>query len=145
LLLPFMNKVAEAEVDRELERKLLQEAPGILRWALDGARAWYERGGLIIPQAVRDASTDSDTLGGWIEEKCDTEPGNVKKVECSTVPYRSWCEYAKAAGEHPGSRTEFNHDMDMRGFPHKQIKALGTKGFIGIKLKPDDTAEEDDQ
>lgn len=48
----FMHAVPAEQQDKYLMERLAGEMPGILLWAVDGARRWYERGRLPIPQAV---------------------------------------------------------------------------------------------
>ena len=49
LIVPFERK-PEAP-DRELEQKLMNEAPGILKWMIEGCLDW-QAGGLIRPASV---------------------------------------------------------------------------------------------
>ena len=56
VLIPFTVTIDEKKRDRQLGAKLKKELPGILRWALDGCRAWREKG-LNPPGAVVEATT----------------------------------------------------------------------------------------
>jgi putative DNA primase/helicase len=107
-IVPFDRK--PVVVDRELEQKLLTEAPAILRWMIDGCLDWQKHG-LVRPQIVLDATEsyfeDQDSLGQWIDECTDCEPGNTHKSATSAELYKSWSEYSHAAGENPGSQKEF--------------------------------------
>ncbi|MFX8999958.1 hypothetical protein ABTN27_21770, partial [Acinetobacter baumannii] len=40
--IPFNVVIPEDERDTQLEQKLMAELPGIMAWAVDGARKWYE-------------------------------------------------------------------------------------------------------
>jgi putative DNA primase/helicase len=107
-IIPFNNK--PAVVDQQLEQKLMGEAPSILRWMIDGCRDWIENG-LVRPQSVIDATNDyfadQDLFSQWIDECCDCEPGNTYKTASAAELYRSWQEYAMAAGEDPESKKSF--------------------------------------
>jgi putative DNA primase/helicase len=63
--------IPEDERDTDLADKLRNEAPGILRWILDGARHFAAEG-LTPPQAVRAATdayrADEDTIGRFIAD-----------------------------------------------------------------------------
>jgi putative DNA primase/helicase len=135
LIVPFTRKPAEP--DPTLEAKLRDEWPGILRWAIDGAVDWH-RNGLARPSSVTEATRayfdDEDVFGQWLVEECDLEPGN-DKMEKSATLYDAWKAYALKAGEPTITARQFNDRMRQRGLEHKQIKALGTKGFRGIRLK----------
>jgi|GEM_PF-1952875 len=70
-LIPFERTFTEEEMDRDLESKLLAEAPGILKWLVQGCLLW-QREGLIPParvvEAVADYRREEDTLGDFIDE-----------------------------------------------------------------------------
>jgi putative DNA primase/helicase len=134
-IVPFV--LAPAVVDRELEQKLLAEAPGILRWMIDGCLDW-QRNGLIRPACVVEATdeyfSDQDVLAHWLAEECDYEPGNSHKSEASSVLYKSFSEYAKAAGVKPGDRTTFKDSMIVKGL--KFYKGRDGTEVFGVRLRP---------
>jgi P4 family phage/plasmid primase-like protien len=73
-LVPFAVSIPPAEQDKQLETKLRHELPGIMAWALAGARRWYGRGRLPDNAAVENATSgyrsDQDVLGRFVEECC---------------------------------------------------------------------------
>lgn len=110
--------------DKDLSRKLGEELPGILLWALDGWRSLRARGRFVQPtsssstvSAMHDLSSP---VGAWLSERCSTDPADSKDpgiagVRCSEAfeNYRSWC----IAGEHrPENVTRFGADVKARGF-----------------------------
>ena len=107
-IIPFDNK--PVVVDRELESKLMGEAPAILRWLIDGCLDW-QRNGLVRPQRVVEATenyfADQDSFSRWLDECCDCEPGNTHKTATAGELYQSWKGYAMAAGENPESQKIF--------------------------------------
>jgi putative DNA primase/helicase len=135
VMIPFNEKFDEP--DQKLGDILRAEAPGILRWAIDGAAKWYSQG-LILPKAVSEATSryfdEQDTVRQWLNECCEVEPGR-RIFERTTDLFSSWTTFAKANGEEPGTRRTFNETLRFRGFDRVQIKALGTKGCWGIRLK----------
>jgi putative DNA primase/helicase len=56
-LIPFSVTIPEGERDLHLAEKLAAEGPGILRWMVDGCRAWQHQG-LCPPTEVRQATED---------------------------------------------------------------------------------------
>jgi putative DNA primase/helicase len=134
-IVPFIRKPVTP--DRELEAKLMAEAPGILRWMIDGCLDWQQHG-LIRPKVVIEATaeyfSDQDCLSHWLEEECICDPGNRYRSETSSVLYKSWCEYAKAAGVKPGTKATFKDNLTAAGFPSYKGKA--GREFFGISLKP---------
>ena len=116
-IIPFDNK--PVVVDRELEFKLMGEAPAILRWLIDGCLDW-QRNGLVRPQRVVEATenyfADQDSFSRWLDECCDCEPGNTHKTATAGELYQSWKGYAMAAGENP----EFAEDLRGQAADRRQ-------------------------
>jgi putative DNA primase/helicase len=138
-VVPFIRK--PAVVDKHLLEKLRPEWPGILRWMIDGCLAW-QREGLAPPETVLAATAsyfdNQDLFNQWLEEKCDSEPGNESKTATSAELFTSWSKYAKAAGDLAGSRKSFARLLDRRGFePYRQ--AGGIRAWKGLRLRPAET------
>jgi putative DNA primase/helicase len=138
LILPFHRK--PAEIDLRLEEVLAAEMPGILRWAINGAVDWYTHG-LIVPKVVSEATTqyfdEQDVLGQFLAERCDFDPQNPHLIEKSADVFSQWSAFAKQQAVEPGTQSTFNASLQTRlgiAAP-KQIKALSTKGFRGLRLK----------
>lgn len=133
---PFVRK--PMTVDPMLDAKLREEFPAILAWLIEGCLDW-QANGLSTPKAIVDetqAYFDSqDILGQWIEECCDSDPGNRWKSETSTDLFSSWRDFAMRAGEREGSRRSFGETMQRRGYSTKKGTG-GTRLFEGIRLKP---------
>ena len=94
-IVPFVHKPVQP--DRQLEEKLKEEWPCILRWMIDGARDWQTKG-LVNPKSVADATdayfSEQDTFGHWLEEECLLDPNNERTAlkaspPSSSVPGRS--------------------------------------------------------
>jgi putative DNA primase/helicase len=127
-----------ANPDPQLDEKLRAEAPGILRWMIDGCLDWQESNGLVRPQSVLAATEEyfatQDLLGQWLEDECDVEPGNQWKSEKSGALFASWSDYAKRSGENPGSKVGFADELKQR----EMVPGKGTRGvriYRGIRLK----------
>jgi putative DNA primase/helicase len=133
-IVPFIRKPAKP--DRELERKLIAEGPGILQWMIDGCLDW-QKASLIRPQVVIDATaeyfSDQDCLSHWLEEACVCDPGNRYRSEASSVLFKSWGDFAKAAGVKPGTKATFKDNLTAAGFP--SYKGKTGREFFGISLK----------
>lgn len=135
LIAPFDKKPAKP--DRELEQKLMAEAPAIMQWMVEGCLDW-QRCGLMKPDSViaatKDYFSDQDLFGHWLDEDCDCERGNNDKSETSSELFKSWKEFALTAGHPPGTRQSFNDKMDQEGF--KFYRSAKKREFFGIRLKP---------
>jgi putative DNA primase/helicase len=133
-IVPFIRKPAKP--DRELERKLIAEGPGILQWMIDGCLDW-QKASLVRPQVVIDATaeyfSDQDCLSHWLEEACVCDPGNRYRSEASSVLFKSWADFAKAAGVKPGTKATFKDNLTAAGFP--SYKGKTGREFFGINLK----------
>lgn len=132
--IPFETKIADHQKDRKLSHKLNAEKSGILNWLLQGCLAW-QRVGLEIPKQIRDATDgyrqEMDTLGRWIEERCELDESYS---QLSTELYADYAEWAKKLGEHAVSNTAFGRRLGDRGYQvHKT--GYGVKERLGIKLR----------
>ncbi|MFC3696713.1 phage/plasmid primase, P4 family [Sphingobium xenophagum] len=131
-IVPFTQKPERP--DRQLEEKLRQEAGRILAWAIAGCKDW-QANGLVRPEIVTAATADyfedQDLFGQWIEERCDRAPG---KWEMPTPLYNDWADFAKAAGDDPGSQRAMSSRLARAGFHRK--KSNGIRAYHGLALKP---------
>lgn len=132
-LVPFDVQIAPEDQDKGLLAKLTAELPGVLRWSVEGCLKWQEQGLAppdIVRAAVRDYRQESDTLGKFIEERCEVE--KLAQVKSGTLfsEYRQFCERAAErwipAKDLPG-------EMRRRGYEHKRTNAGSL--YLGIKLK----------
>ena len=133
--MPFILKPAKP--DRQLEQKLMQEAAGILQWMIEGCLDWQQNG-LIRPACVIEATAeyfgDQDLFRHWLEEECVCEPGNMERSESSSALFKSWSDYAKAAGHKPGTTSTFKDNLTAEGF--KFYRGEKAREFFGISLRP---------
>lgn len=94
-LIPFDVQIADDKKDGTLKGKLKKEGPGILRWIVDGARAWQQRR-LDEPEAVKGAIAEyrdaEDLFAQWMEECCTCSPGAWEPSAMLYHSFRSWCE-----------------------------------------------------
>lgn len=77
--------------DKTLKERLRAELPGILNWAIVGARDWMQHG-LVVPQAVATATAEyvaeQDPIGRWIEQlelRPRMEAGRLHEA------FAAWC------------------------------------------------------
>ncbi|HHZ10135.1 MAG TPA: hypothetical protein GX405_15295 [Rhizobiales bacterium] len=134
VVLPFDHPPAKKDVS--LPERLKAEWPGILSWLIVGCLDW-QANGLVRPavlnQATENYFTEQDALGQWIAECCETGP--CLADTCGNL-WDSWCYYATANGELPGSRNRtFPETLQQRGF--KRIRdehGIIGKGYLGIRV-----------
>lgn len=129
-MIPF--NFTPAQPDRDLESKLMAESAEILSWAIEGCRLWQKLG-LSRPEAVTEATEayleDQDVFGEWLEQKCYQAPN---AQETSMALWGSWFDFAKAAGEDPGSRKRMSQALKSKGFTQKRLAKK--RLYVGISL-----------
>lgn len=116
-LIPFEVTIPLDEIDTALPDKLRLELPGILAWAVRGARAWYCEG-LGDPPEVAEAGTEwrehDDPLKEFLEDCCVVGEDLYATVSDVMAAYQWW---AKQAGERfPLNKSAFNERMFSKRF-----------------------------
>jgi putative DNA primase/helicase len=125
-LLPFNVRFEGSQVDKALPKKLEAELPGILAWAVRGARAWMQRG-LTMPAAVEAATqeyrSEMDILGRFIDETCQVEAGVQVKAGDLYKAYKQWCD--DNGINRPMTNVAFGQKLVERGFESTGRTAKG--------------------
>ncbi len=123
-LVPWGVVVPKEERDEGLGSKLAVELDAILAWVVTGYRAWRDQG-LDDPEPVTKATAsyrdESDPLGRFLKEKCQTGP--LFGVKSSQL-YEAWSKWCAGEGEEAGTQTAFSTELTNRGFD-KQEKSAG--------------------
>ena len=92
-LIPFLRFFAPEERDHYLQAKLIDEGPGILAWAIQGALDWYSDG-LGDPPVIRQATLDyqetSDDLAGFVGWVIVRDTAGSIKGSVLYEQYRDW-------------------------------------------------------
>ena len=131
-LVPFDVRIPKAEQDAELKDKLLLEAPGIVRWLVQGCVEW-QRLGLSEPGAVTKATGDyrqeQDTLGRFFEEHCLI--GSAYRVKFSAL-YECYKNWAETSGERCESQKNLGAQLVERDFEKKKSNGIW---YLGIGLR----------
>lgn len=131
VLVPFAQRFEGSRRDVNLPDKLRREYPGILAWAIEGARKWADSG-LAIPAAVTEASkaymTEQNDLEQWLEECCTRDASARTGSEELYQSFKAWKE---RNGEFAPSNRNFSQRLE-RQFDKSRTKA--TKVFMGLRL-----------
>ena len=94
-LMLTMTRSFLGKEDLGLEDRLMQELPGIFRWALDGWDRLRERGHFRPPpsseEAVRELEDLSSPVSTFLRECCALEPGAETPTDVLYEAWRSWC------------------------------------------------------
>jgi len=98
-LLPWNHTVDKKDVDKKLGDKLLEEASGILNWAIAGCLEWQKHG-LKPPKSVLDATKEyqdeQDKLGPFFKSEIAFTKSDDDTLTRSALlaHYKTWCEQA---------------------------------------------------
>lgn len=118
-LVPFVVSFRD-RMDPTLADVLRAELPGILRWAVDGARAWWADGGGLrglgtcgaVDGATSEYRDESDVLGDFLADECAVLPEATVRARSLYARYKAWAE---EAGLSPLSEKRFAGAMQERG------------------------------
>ena len=133
-LIPFIVQIPEDRRDPQLPKKLAEELPGILQWALQGTQDWL-RDGLSAPNVVTEASAEyreeEDTLGDFITEKIVRVRDARTAFADMFAGYREWAERNGLRLQLPSRM--LSKRLKERGF--NLIKAHGGNFWEGVQLR----------
>jgi putative DNA primase/helicase len=133
VLVPFNVTIPEAQRDIDLPRKLMEEAPGILRWAIEGALLWHKQG-LNVPVVISAASSEyfdaEDIVARFLEDDTVKAPGNFVTSEALHARFTVWCN-----GEGLTAFTRLTLIKDIRKRGYHDAKSGGKRRLKGLALK----------
>jgi len=131
-LIPFTTRIPEEKQDKHLEKKLIQESPGILNWIIEGAVRWCNEGlntPNIITAATDEYRGEMDIIGNFIKECCIMKPDSLIKAREFFKCYQDWCN---EHNEHAVSERFLGLRLKELGLAQKR-KEDG-RYWIGIQL-----------
>lgn len=135
-LVPFNVRIPKGDQDPELVDKLAGEFPGILNWALAGAMQ-YQKHGLHEPLPVLEAvgayRSESDLLGGFLQDETDAGPARWVESTALYERYQLWC---RESGEHAVSQRKMAQALQERGIERAQHTETRRAIYKGLDLIP---------
>jgi P4 family phage/plasmid primase-like protien len=130
-LVPFIVSFADRD-DKQLSEKLRREAPGILRWMVDGLKQWRLHG-LMPPKEVLDATAqyraDEDLLMRFVADECEVGKGFETPARALYDRYKDW---ARRNHEAEVSERKFADGMKEHGWGKKATNT--GRVYLGVKL-----------
>ena len=139
-LIPFNRVFQPHEQDRELGSKLAAEMPGILAWLVRGAQLWYTKPSFALPKAVQLAGAEyrssSDTVGVFLEERCDLVAGVEVGAKALAEAYTAFTD---KNGGTPLNPVAFGLALSARGI--SPIKRSGYVYRTGLRFKAPSISE----
>ncbi len=139
-VIPFVqNFIGCGKVDPNLKEKLRQEAPGILRWTINGCLDW-QRDGLAQPEVVRQCSetyfAEHDDLSEWFDMNWEISPDKSKRTPYQEL-FASWQVWCGARGLNAGNMRQLT-DRLLQKFPRQLARTKTTKGdqrALNVEMK----------
>lgn len=121
--------------DKTLPAKLRGELPGILAWAIRGARQWHQHG-LGAPQSVLNATleyrNEMDVLGAFVSDAVEMRPGS----NCTSAGlYDAYKRWAADNGHGAMSKNKFGRKLRERGFKVEK-DSMGNSCVFGVAVRP---------
>ncbi|WGS18966.1 MULTISPECIES: phage/plasmid primase, P4 family [unclassified Bradyrhizobium] len=132
--IPFKIVIPDEETDPLLLDKLRAEAPGILRWLVEGAQDWL-KSGIVPPASIRDARQsyrqDVDVLGAFLTEEC--KQADELQVGASELfqHFRFW---TRSQGHPDWSMRKFKENLLRKHF--RQRKTNKGQVWHGLRWEP---------
>lgn len=126
-------------VDKDLEKKLLQESEGILHWLIEGTQLYKQHGENPPKKVIEDSESyreHVDDLQGWIDVHCtvNKDDASTENRELSTTLYSNYRTYWESLNStRPMNQKEFSEQLVAKGF--RKIKS-GNIYYQFIKTKP---------
>jgi putative DNA primase/helicase len=127
--------------DKDLSRRLRQELPGILLWAIEGWARLYERQEFLQPGSAADLVKSLEALSSpilaFVKECLVVHPDAWIRIPDLFNNWRTWCQ--SRGQEHTGDEHSFGRDL------HAAIPGLRTKRprqgnerlriYVGVRMK----------
>jgi hypothetical protein len=134
-LIPFNHPIPEAQQipKHEVLARFHAELPGILAWAVQGAKEWYADGlGKVaaVTKATASYREEMDTLGAWIEDCCVLEPQCWAYTSDLRASYEQWCA---ANGAQALNETQLGRQLSDRQCPPDKRNGRRTREGIGLR------------
>jgi len=135
--IPFTKSFLGSAADLGLEAKLKAEAPGILRWMVEGALATINARLFVAPAVLKlcdEYQGESDPLTDFLAEKCTQQKG----LEIDATPaYQAYNEWSVRLGLSPREKltcTAFGRRMTERFTKVKDSKSHRMV-YLGVGLR----------
>jgi len=140
-VITFPNSYVGNE-DKQLKTKLKRDLAGVLRWAVNGAIAWYGRDkGLQTPDQVRadtqTARQSQDYVQQWLDECVERVDAPQAFIPNNALhnSYKLWCEDVGRKPKGIGMLTQSLKDKGYRAGQQKWHKGKNQRGCFGIELR----------
>ena len=144
IVIPFNAKISGKSDIKNYGEYLFDNAgESILMWVIEGAKKVIELDYQIpVPECVQNAIDEyrnqNDWFGHFLADKCDVD---TSYKESSSVLYQAYRNYSLDCNEYIRSTADFYFALEKAGF--ERIKVHNKRYFKGLRLRADDSADED--
>ncbi len=129
-MIPFDVTIPEPERDRHLLKKLKEELPGIMAWAVQGCLEWIKNG-IGEPEEVKAATqeyrNEMDVLSQFISDCCVEKASFKALAKDLYQAYTGWCD---SNGEQSLTKRIFGTKLREKGYKPTRI-GQGGQPFQG--------------
>ncbi|MPZ47892.1 MAG: NTP-binding protein [Dehalococcoidia bacterium] len=112
LVLLTLTRSFFGQENPRLTDELLEEAPAILNWALEGLDRLNRRGYFVMPASSEDIVRQMEDLaspvGAFIRSRCEVGPDFLIPVDELWKSWRDWCQDQNL---HPGTKALLGRDL----------------------------------
>ena len=135
-IIPFTVDIPKQNVIKRdtLLSSLLDEAPAILNWMVQGCLEYLNNSDLKTPPIVQDEidlyKYEQDSIAQFIDECCEID---ASYQTANGDLYKKYVEFCKEAGEYQRSQRRFTQNLKERGF--EQTRNFGQRVWQGISIK----------
>jgi putative DNA primase/helicase len=107
---------------------------GVLTWAIEGAKRWYQRGlhtPPVLNEKLREARMELDTVQHWLDSETEPDARSFLPNSMIRASYERWCE---ENGVRPLSMIHLGRTLNqLEGLVRDRQD--GKRGVLGIKLR----------
>jgi putative DNA primase/helicase len=153
LVFPFKKSFRDKE-DVDLGAKLNAEMPGILNWAIEGARAIINGEKFVQSVAgteeMADIKASLDSIKGFCRSNVEYKDGGTAFVATKHLyaAYKQWCgecEYRpKSLNRFVREFTSAAPEFVQRSLSHRDIDGLRHRGYVGVVLRDRESVDDTD-
>jgi putative DNA primase/helicase len=147
-LVPFTQDIPREKIIKadDLMRSLMAESSGILNWAVQGCRDYFDLDGLDVPEIIQNEINsyrrEQDSIAQFIEEACETaeqwkaaHPNDYFLSSDFQVKngdfYKAYSKFCETNGEYKRSQRRLTQNLNERGFVQRNS---GGRYWEGIRL-----------
>ena len=135
LLIPFTYTIPEEQIVLNFERKLFDELPGILNWALEGYSEWRQIGlnpPATVKESVKEYRLEEDLFADFIDAYCYTNINTSCSVSEMKDAFYKWRD-----GRHFGflKYKDLNEYLSQKDGIEKAKQTDNTYRWEGISIK----------